>query len=109
MPRVAYREDTHGRWLLQALRSVSVFAQLESGALGATIRGINIRDLKRACLPVPPEREQPAIAAFLDRETATIDALVEKVREAVDRLQEYRTALISATVTGKIDVREEAT
>ena len=41
-------------------------------------------------------------------ETARIDALIAKVREAGDRLKELRTALISAAVTGKIDVREEA-
>jgi restriction endonuclease S subunit len=56
---------------------------------------------------VPPRPEQHAIAAFLDRETARIDALVAKVREAIERLKELRTALISAAVTGKIDVREE--
>lgn len=52
--------------------------------------------------------EQRAIADFLDRETARIDALVAKVREAVERLKELRTTLISAAVTGQIDVREEA-
>ena len=57
---------------------------------------------------VPHLSEQRAIAAFLDRETAQIDALVAKVREAIDRLKELRTALISAAVTGKIDVRETA-
>ena len=49
----------------------------------------------------------PAIAAYLDAETAKLDALVGKVEEAVERLQEYRTALITAAVTGKIDVRKE--
>jgi len=56
---------------------------------------------------LPSFPEQHAIAAFLDRETARIDALVAKVREAIERLKELRTALISAAVTGKIDVREE--
>jgi len=56
---------------------------------------------------VPPATEQEAIAAFLDRETARIDALVAKVRDAIDRLKELRAALISAAVTGKIDVRGE--
>ncbi len=56
---------------------------------------------------VPPAREQHAIVALLDRETARIDALVAKVREAIARLKELRTALISAAVTGKIDVRGE--
>jgi len=56
---------------------------------------------------VPPHVEQRAIAAFLDRETARIDDLVAKIREAIERLKELRTALISAAVTGKVDVREE--
>ncbi len=75
--------------------------------MGATIRGINIRDLKRASIPVPPREEQELIAKFLDWETGRIDALIARVREAIDRLKELRTALISAAVTGKIDVREE--
>ncbi len=54
---------------------------------------------------LPPLPEQAAIAAYLDEETAKLDALVGKVEEAVERLQEYRTALITAAVTGKIDVR----
>ena len=43
--------------------------------------------------------------SFLDRETAKIDGMVAKVETAIERLQEYRTALITAAVTGKIDVR----
>ena len=54
---------------------------------------------------VPPVGDQQAIADFLDRETAKLDAMVAKVETAVERLQEYRTALITAAVTGKIDVR----
>ena len=56
---------------------------------------------------LPPLKEQQAIADSLDRGTAKIDALIAKVGEAIERLKEYRTALISAAVTGKIDVREE--
>lgn len=56
---------------------------------------------------VPPIDEQRAIAAFLDRETGRIDAIIGKVRTSIDKLREYRTALISAAVTGKIDVRGE--
>jgi type I restriction enzyme, S subunit len=106
--RIAYTPATEGHWLLYALRSSAAFAQLDAGALGATISGINIRDLKRALLPVPPRVEQEVIAAFLDRQTAKLDAMVTKVREAIERLKELRSAVISAAVTGKIDVREEA-
>ena len=54
---------------------------------------------------LPPPVEQDQIAAFLDRETAKIDALIVKIRQAIDHLKEFRSALISAAVTGKIDVR----
>jgi len=57
-------------------------------------------------VPLPTLPEQQAIAVFLDRETAKIDELSAKVQTAIERLREYRTALISAAVTGKIDVRE---
>jgi len=56
---------------------------------------------------VPPVSEQRDIAVFLDRKTARIDTLVNKIRDAIDRLKEFRTSLIAAVVTGKIDVREE--
>ena len=79
----------------------------EADALGATIRGINIRDLKRVPVPVPPKLEQIDIARFLDEKAAKLEQLSTKVRQAIDHLTEYRTALISAAVTGKIDVREE--
>ena len=103
--RVAYTRTTYGGWLMYTLQSKVVFSQLEAGALGATIKGINIRDLKRALIPVPPKCEQGRMASYLDTETARFDALSAKVREAIDHLREFRTALISAGVTGKIDVR----
>ena len=53
-----------------------------------------------------PQAEQKAIAAFLDCETSRIDALIAKISQAINHLGEFRTALISAAVTGKIDVRE---
>jgi type I restriction enzyme S subunit len=57
---------------------------------------------------VPSLPEQTAITEYLDAETKKLDALVVKVETAVERLQEYRTALITAAVTGKIDVRKAA-
>jgi type I restriction enzyme S subunit len=105
--RIAYTNACHGRWLLYALRSRAVYCQLESGTLGATIHGINIRDLKRAVIPVPPKAEQEAIASFLDNETQALAGLHDRISTAISRLKELRTALISAAVTGKIDVRDE--
>ena len=59
-------------------------------------------------IPRPSFSEQTAIAAFLDRETAKIDALTAEATRAIDLLKERRTALISAAVTGKVDVRHLA-
>jgi type I restriction enzyme, S subunit len=67
---------------------------------------INRNTLNELRLPVPTTPEQTAIADYLDRETDKIDRLVEKVEAAIGRLLEYRTALITAAVTGKIDVRQ---
>ncbi len=64
-----------------------------------------IRDFRH---PIPSLPEQESITAFLDRETARIDVLIAKVREVIDDLKELRSTLISAAVTGKIDVRDAA-
>ena len=73
-----------------------------------TLPIINQDETKNIIFTLPPLLEQQAIAAFLDRETGKIDALVSKVETVIEKLKEYRTALISAAVTGKIDVREVA-
>ncbi len=60
---------------------------------------------KDLSFPLPPLPEQLAIAAFLDRETARIDTLTAEAQRAIILLRERRTALISAAVTGQIDIR----
>ena len=75
-----------------------------AGALGAAVRGINIRDLKRARIPVPPRGEQDAIASTLDRQADDFSRLDARCREAISLLNEHRSALITAAVTGQIEV-----
>lgn len=72
---------------------------------GCTVESIESSFMLNTLLPIPPGAEQQAIAAYLDRETARIDQLAAKVEAAITRLTEYRQALITAAVTGKIDVR----
>jgi type I restriction enzyme, S subunit len=55
----------------------------------------------------PSLEEQQAIVSFLDGAMTKIDAMIAKIREGIEKLKEYRTALISAAVTGKIDVQED--
>ena len=78
------------------------------GTAKSTVDSLRLPMLQNFPVTLPPLHEQRAIAAFLDHETERIDELVAKVREAIDRLKELRTTLISAAVTGRIDVREEA-
>jgi restriction endonuclease S subunit len=56
-------------------------------------------------IALPPYDEQNAINAFLIEECKKIDSMLEVNDKTIDKLNEYRTALITATVTGKIDVR----
>ena len=66
---------------------------------GVTVMHIYSQELRQLLLPLPPLDEQRAIAAYLDRETERIDALVAKKRLLIERLEEYRSALITRTVT----------
>jgi len=58
-------------------------------------------------LPKPPEDEQLSIAKYIENEVVKIDPLIDKVKSSIDQLKEYREALITAAVTGQIDVRKE--
>jgi type I restriction enzyme S subunit len=85
-----------------------LFAYQSSAFLTSTINQLTIANLNNFKVPLPLPREQQDIADFLDREMAKIDALIAKIEKAIKLLKEYRTALISAAVTGKIDIRDEA-
>jgi type I restriction enzyme S subunit len=68
----------------------------------------NSTKLRNLPVPLPSLREQDNIVSSIDRDTGRADALVAKIREAIDRLKELRAAVISAAVTGRIDVRGAA-
>lgn len=76
--------------------------------MGSTHQTIYMPDVGRLQTPVPPIHEQDEVVAHIRQETSALDTLTAKVREAIGHLSEFRTALIYAAVTGKIDVRNEA-
>ena len=84
--------------------------QIEVDARGSSRSMVKVSQgiIRAWTVATPPPEEQQAVVQFLDRETYRTDVLIAKVHEAIDHLTEYRTALISAAVTGKIDVRKEA-
>lgn len=92
-------------FLLSGLASVLV-SMTEESAHGT--RKLETAVLKNLPVFCPPLREQEAIVGYLSEESRKIGDMIAKTRDAAERLLEYRTALITAAVTGKIDVRAEA-
>lgn len=98
----------HERWAFYEFLSERVRQRL-SGLVQSATRShqrVDVNHILRMVHPLPPLPEQRAIADFLDRQTSTIDALVSKTSDAIERLREYRASVISAAVTGRIDVRD---
>ena len=92
-----------GEYLSRAFAARGINDQFRVAANGITRFGIGKHWIDNSLFLVPPVDEQRAIAAFLDRETARIDALIEKKRRQIELLQEKRAALISHAVTKGLD------
>lgn len=71
----------------------------------ATIQNISAEKYTDLWVPIPPIDEQAKIVDYLSKEISSLNGLVDKASLVIDRLTEYRQALITAAVTGKIDVR----
>ncbi len=78
---------------------------LQNSYIQSTIQNVNAERYANMFLPLPTVEEQNAIVDYLNRETAHIDTMTAKIKQSIETLKEYRIALISAAVTGKIDVR----
>lgn len=79
--------------------------QLDIQKLRAAQPHLNAEELGNSTVCVPSAYEQPLISDFLDLETAHIDQLIELAEGVIRNTTEYRQALITSAVTGKIDVR----
>ena len=79
---------------------------LKKYAKGLKVFRYNTNDLKQIFIAIPSIEEQIQIADFLDREIIRIESLTIKMKNEIELLIEYKTALISEVVTGKVDVRE---
>ena len=85
-------------WLYWCLKAVTVFVEQQAHGIIGMVHVTKGR-LGGVYVPLPSTDEQSAIAAFLDRETSKIDALVDEQRLLIELLKEKRQALISHTVT----------
>lgn len=95
-------------FLRRVFDNAYLYLRSESDGGGSTKGAITCDQIANLNVPLPPRVEQQAIAAYLDREITQLEALATKVESAIARLTEYRQALITSAVTGKIDVRELA-
>lgn len=91
-------------WVLVS-RQVSEYWDRE--IMGATFRRLNLGTLARTPIPLPPLDEQRRIVAYLDEQTSKIDALIAETERFIELARERRSALITAAVTGQINVRGE--
>jgi type I restriction enzyme S subunit len=80
-------------------------AHFEPDTTGVSVPHISPEQIADFIIPIPQMDEQEAIVAHIASENSRIDALTIAGKRAIDLLQERRSALISAAVTGKIDVR----
>ena len=78
----------------------------ESVASRISIAHLTKEKLKETVFPVPPNDEQERISKFISAETTKVDQTTSKIEKQIELLKEFRTALISEAVTGKIDVRD---
>ncbi len=96
------------RFMYYALRAAAKGHAFNDGHL-STIAHLTGDKLRTHRFPFPDFPEQAAIVRYLDKATAAIAIATDRAHRQIDLLREYRTHLIAAAVTGKIDVREEAT
>lgn len=89
--------------LLNGLRITGFFSSSKAGVNNT----FNQSELANLSIMVPPLEEQKLIADYLDEKTREIRSLSTIIEQSIEKLREYRTALISAAVTGKINVHEE--
>ena len=75
---------------------------------GASREGLTLQSIRNFRVIVPSLPEQAAIAAYLDRSAADIDAAIDSARRQIEFMTEYRASLIAHVVIGKLDVRAAA-
>jgi type I restriction enzyme S subunit len=102
--RIAPGEVVNPRWLMFALKSELAQEQFRRREVGATITGVNIEDLKTVRLAVPPLGEQSRQVVILDAVQQRVVATISVLESQLHLLSEHRHALITAAVTGEMEV-----
>ncbi|MFH2942593.1 restriction endonuclease subunit S [Enterobacter roggenkampii] len=103
---VIHPQKLSKKFSLYCFKDRKFIQKIISMSVGISYPAINASDLITIKIPFPEYLEQDEIGDFLHRKTAKIDTLIQKQLQQIELLKERRTALISAAVTGKIDLRD---
>jgi type I restriction enzyme S subunit len=99
--------EVRGKFFYHYLSSLFAAVALDGGAK-STVDSLRMPVFKNFQITIPGLGEQEAIIEFIENRTTRIDTLIAKTERSIELLREKRTALITAAVTGKIDLREVA-
>ncbi|EOX4278751.1 hypothetical protein ACPF34_001786 [Vibrio cholerae] len=91
-------------WLTQSAYAKFYFFRVSKQS--TNLASISSTNVKEVHLLIPPADERKIIMEYLEKQTSKLKLLIQDVEESITLLKEHRTSLISAAVTGKIDVRE---
>jgi type I restriction enzyme S subunit len=97
-----FKKPINNIWFGELLKVMN----LNQYSQAAAQPGLSIDRIKILFIPFPSYQEQNKIGFYIKKETSKIETLISKYQKQIDLMQEYRTALISQAVTGKIDVRD---
>ena len=101
---VLLKENLEARYFVYVVEGFQAELIDEWTKQGATVESIEQQFVSNTYFPIPSSQEQTRIANFLDERTAQIDDLRSHCREHISLLREYRSSLISAAVTGQLDI-----
>ncbi|OGU12192.1 MAG: hypothetical protein A2X61_08425 [Ignavibacteria bacterium GWB2_35_12] len=98
------RHDMFGEYLFRLFQSKDFNSHFEVSANGVTRFGLPLDSITDVIVPLPLKAEQKQIVNHIENETQKIDSTITKIEKEIELMQEYRTALISEVVTGKVKV-----
>lgn len=99
-------DPRNARWVQNWLGTQIIQNLIRLGSVQSAQPNLSMEDLGNIPILIPAGRQREAVIENLERSTAQLDALTEAAASTITLLQERRAALISAAVTGKIDVRD---
>lgn len=103
--KLKLKENYSNAYINYAMNTPFTIAQAKAFANGTTRSRVNLGIIKNLKVPIPHFEEQKEIVSYLEGKISEMDNVIKSVEKQIEKLKEYRQALIYEAVTGKIDVR----